>query len=166
MFNALEDLEFPDFRPRLEAELASQLSSVCALLPSLTYCSEFNEVQADKRNAYRNKVAENKAAAQSGHGDDGDAELDRDGQPATKKPRLEPGDSSEVDASEMPEGYNETSRADDDGEDDEGHGDEEEDDDEEPEEPDSERLEVEEPLDEADHGEAEDEALDNGDDSD
>jgi hypothetical protein len=24
VFNALEDLEFPDFRPRLEAELASQ----------------------------------------------------------------------------------------------------------------------------------------------
>jgi DNA polymerase epsilon subunit 3 len=139
---------------------------VFASQPLLTHCSEFNEVQTDKRNAYRNKVAESKAAAQSGHGDDGDAELDRDGQPATKKARLEPGDSSEMDASEMPEGYNETSRADDDGEDDEGHGDEEEDDDEEQEEPDSERLEVDEPLEEADHGEAEDEALDNGDDSD
>jgi hypothetical protein len=36
------------------------------------YCAEFNEVQTDKRNAYRNKVAESKAAAQSGHGDDGE----------------------------------------------------------------------------------------------
>lgn len=133
------------------------------------YSPEFNEVQTDKRNAYRNKVAESKAAAQSGHGDDGDTEgngegqLGRDGQPATKKARLEPGDSSGLDTSEIPEGYNmENSRADDDGEEDEGHGDEDEEDDEELEE----RLEVEEPLEEPDHGEAEDEALDNGDDSD
>jgi DNA polymerase epsilon subunit 3 len=63
----------------------------------------------------------------------------------------------------MPEGYNmENSRAEDDGEEDEGQGDEDEEDEEELEE----RLEVEETLDEPDHGEAEDEALDNGDDSD
>lgn len=127
-------------------------------------CTEFNEVQTDKRNAYRNKVAESKAAAQSSHGDDGDVELGRDGQPAAKKARLEGADNSGMDTSEMPEGYNmNDSRADDEGEEDEGHGDEdEEDEDEEPEE----RLEVEEHLEEPDHGEAEDEALDNGDDSD
>jgi DNA polymerase epsilon subunit 3 len=127
------------------------------------FCAEFNEVQTDKRNAYRNKVAENRAAAQSGHGDDGEVELDRDGQPAAKKARIEPGDSSGMDTSEMPEGYNmDNSRADDEGEEDEGHGDEDEEDEEEPEEP-EERLD---PLEEADHAEAEDEALDNGDDSD
>ncbi len=131
------------------------------------YGIEFNEVQTDKRNAYRSKVAESKAAAQAGHGEDGDvdvdAKLDRDGQPAAKKARLEPGDSSGLDTSEMPEGYNMgDSRVDDDGEEDEGHGDEEEDDEEEPEE----RLEVEEPLEEPDHKEVDDEALDNGDDSD
>jgi len=127
------------------------------------YCTEFNEVQTDKRNAYRNKVAENKAAAQSGHGDDGEVGLGRDGQPVAKKARLEPGDSSGMDTSEMPEGYNmDNSRADDDGDEDEGHGDEEEEDEEEPEEP-EERLD---PLEDADHGEAEDEALYNGDDSD
>ncbi|CAD6446710.1 13ce0b6c-c3ce-4817-b1d5-453934e80d32 [Sclerotinia trifoliorum] len=45
VFKALDDLEFPDFKPRLEAELA-----------------KFIETQSDKRNTYRKKVAADKAA--------------------------------------------------------------------------------------------------------
>ena len=94
---------------------------------------------------------------------EGGGQLDRDGQPASKKARMDP-DSSEMDASEMPEGYNMgDSRVEDDDNEDENHADEDDDD---ATEPDEERLEVEEPLEEADHKEEDDEALDNGDDSD
>ncbi|KAF2842472.1 histone-fold-containing protein [Patellaria atrata CBS 101060] len=46
IFDAIQELEFPDFIPRLEAELA-----------------RYNAVQCDKRNTYRRKVREEKAAA-------------------------------------------------------------------------------------------------------
>lgn len=147
VFNALEDLEFPDFRPRLEAELA-----------------KFNEVQTDKRNAYRSKVASNKAAGQAEHGEEGEGEtqLDREGQPVAKKARLEAGESSGIDA-----GANsgEDHHPDEEGED-EGHGDEGEGEDEDEEVDHEERLEVEEPLEDPEEREAADEALDNGEDSD
>lgn len=112
-------------------------------------------------------MAENKAANQASHGDDGDmdgeGQLDRDGQPASKKARLEH-DSSGLDTSEMPEGYNVgDSRVEDDPDDDEGHGDE---DDEDATEPEEEHLEGDERLEEPNYKEDDDEALDNGDDSD
>lgn len=124
-------------------------------------------MQTDKRNAYRNKVAENKAAAQGSHAEDvdgeGESQLRRNGQPASKKARIETGDSSGMDMSEMQEGYMGDSRVEDDAED-EPNGDEtEEEDDGEGHE---ERLDVEEPLEEPDHKEGADEALDNGEDSD
>lgn len=37
VFRALEELEFPDFKPRLEAELASSFPGPVALLPPLQY---------------------------------------------------------------------------------------------------------------------------------
>ncbi len=126
--------------------------------------AEFNEVQTDKRNAYKSKVA-SKAAGHGGHGEDGndgegDSIMDREGQPASKKARLDPDESmGALDASEIREGY---SRADHtaDEEGDEG-GDETEEDEDEGEE----RLEVEEQLEEPEEKEDQDEALDNGEDS-
>jgi DNA polymerase epsilon subunit 3 len=136
-------------------------------------CVEFNEVQTDKRNTYRKKVAADKASGRPGSPRPGDGEhvdvngegqMDRDGQPAPKKARRESGDvTMGEDVSDMPEGYsmNETI-ADEEGEDEEGQDAEDDEDDGEQEE----RLEVEEPLEEPEQREMEDEALDNGEDSD
>lgn len=127
---------------------------------------EFNETQLEKRNAYKTKLA-SKAAGTSGavdddHDGEGDSIMDRDGQPASKKARLDH-DEGGMDMSEMTEGY---SRADHTADDDEGddEGDEtEEDEDEE----DREALEVEDQIGEPEEKEDpdQDEALDNGDDS-
>ncbi|RDW94553.1 hypothetical protein BP5796_00316 [Coleophoma crateriformis] len=89
VFAALQDdLEFPDFVPRLEAELA-----------------KFNEISTEKRNTYRKKVAADKAADKSGAAGDAEAEADEateetrrdsNGQPAAKKARRESGHVDEV----------------------------------------------------------------------
>lgn len=56
---------------------------------------EFNEIQADKRNTYRKKVAADKASGpKSGSTVEGDkndvsVEADGDGEPAAKKPRID-----------------------------------------------------------------------------
>ncbi|KAH7383606.1 histone-fold-containing protein [Cadophora sp. MPI-SDFR-AT-0126] len=140
VFMALEDLEFPDFRNRLEAELA-----------------KFNEVQTDKRNAYRSKVA-NKAAGSGEQGED-DAHQDRDGRPAAKKVRLEGGEAPGAEGEEEID-PDETQDAD------QTEDDEDAQDDDEDEEGDDDQVEVEEQLDDIETREAEDEALDNGEDSD
>ncbi|PBP25432.1 CBF/NF-Y family transcription factor [Diplocarpon rosae] len=133
IFNALDDLEFPDFRNRLEAELA-----------------KYNEVQTDKRNVYRSKVA----SKASGTGEEEVAE-DRDGQPAAKKAKLETGQAGE----EEVEGADET-QDEAEAEEEEGDAQDESDDEE------GGRLEDEERLEDIEVGEVEDEALDNGEDSD
>lgn len=125
---------------------------------------EFNETQLEKRNAYKSKLA-NKAAGASGAGDDdndgeGDSLMDRDGQPASKKVRLDP-DESGMDMSEMTEGY---SRADHTA-DEEGDGENDETEEDEEDEDQEEVLEAEEPTEEPEEKEDQDEALDNGDDS-
>ncbi|CZT22665.1 uncharacterized protein RCC_08370 [Ramularia collo-cygni] len=51
---ALKDAELEEFLPRLDAEL-----------------KKYNEIQCDKRNAYRRKVKEEKAAATPGENDEG-----------------------------------------------------------------------------------------------
>lgn len=111
--------------------------------------------------------------AQAGEGEEGNNDLgeggshqDRDGQPAAKKARLEPGATSGMDSSEMiqegdPVGEH---TADESGEEDENHPDEGEDDEDEGDQ--EERLEVEDQLEDIEQQEAEDEALDNGEDSD
>ncbi|KAH7330382.1 histone-fold-containing protein [Rhexocercosporidium sp. MPI-PUGE-AT-0058] len=141
VFNALEDLEFPDFRNRLEAELA-----------------KFNEVQTDKRNAYRSKVA-NKAAGAGEPGEDGTQE-DRDGRPAAKKARLDGGEGEgEEGEGEGDIDPDETQDADQ-TEDEDDAQDEDEDDEV------DEQMEAEEQLEDTEQREGEDEALDNGEDSD
>lgn len=83
VLNALDDLDFGDFRPRLEAELA-----------------KFNELATEKRNAYRKRVAAEKAAgthkggtpstATNGDGNTSiNASAEPDSEPAAKKARLE-----------------------------------------------------------------------------
>ncbi|KAI9851803.1 MAG: hypothetical protein M1838_002661 [Thelocarpon superellum] len=79
VLEAIETLEFRDFLPRLEAELA-----------------KYNEVQTDKRNNYRKKLAADKAPAAeaassegatlNGNGEGGAA--DGDSPPAAKKARI------------------------------------------------------------------------------
>ncbi|TAQ88484.1 hypothetical protein B7494_g3204 [Chlorociboria aeruginascens] len=159
VFKALEDLEFPEFRPRLEAELA-----------------RFMEIQADKRINYRKKAAADKATGQAEEGDDEEGESHVEGQPAAKKARRENG-SRMVDEGDMGDEDGDGDR-DGDGDDTQGLGDDNdnendnEDDEDEDEDVDGDgggedRLEAEEQLDEeAEDEEPEDEALDNGDDSD
>jgi DNA polymerase epsilon subunit 3 len=73
VFKALEELEF-DFKDRLEAELA-----------------KFNEIQTDKRNAYRKKVAADKATKGEAGPETERNEADGgDDEPAAKKARLDP----------------------------------------------------------------------------
>ena len=129
----------------------------------------FNEVQTDKRNAYKTKLA-NKAMGQaSAEGTDmgDDIHLDRDGQPLAKKARLERSGGSGAAASGMRESYDQGDHtADEEGEN-EGHGDDDEEEAEDEEDGDGdERLEADEPLEESEQREADDEALDNGEDSD
>ncbi|ESZ96467.1 hypothetical protein SBOR_3199 [Sclerotinia borealis F-4128] len=151
VFKALDDLEFPDFKPRLEAELAKYI-----------------EMQSDKRNTYRKKVAADKASGEQGAGEDeeGDSEMvDRegDGEPKAKKVRRDGGSeetNDEIEEEEVDVDEDHDEEDDDDVEDGEGEAEGEgdaggEDDGEE-------RLEVEEP----EGKDAEDEALDNGEDSD
>lgn len=136
--------------------------------------SAFNEVQSDKQKR-RQKVAADKASGKTGspqprNGEErdlpgnheADDQVDRNGQPAAKRARREPGDAVE-DPSDLHEGDGTGDREDDEAEDDEGHGDETEEDegDHDP----DERMEAEE-LEEPEEREAEDEALDNGEDSD
>ncbi|TVY20076.1 DNA polymerase epsilon subunit D [Lachnellula arida] len=160
IFSALRALELPDWEDRLQAEL-----------------DKYTEIQTDKRINYRKKVADSKVdtaeGAQAGEGEEGNTELgegeshqDQDGQPAAKKARLEPGATSGMDSSEMiQEGYQTGEHtADESGEDDENHPDEGEDDEDEGDH--EERLEVEDQLEDIEQQEAEDEALDNGEDSD
>jgi len=82
VFKALDDLELDGFKDRLEAELA-----------------KFNEIQADKRNNYRKKVAADKASGvKSGSPADTTA-IEGDslnGEPAAKKPRTEPDRGGEI----------------------------------------------------------------------
>ncbi|TGO33579.1 hypothetical protein BHYA_0238g00040 [Botrytis hyacinthi] len=151
VFKALDDIEFPDFKPRLEAELA-----------------KFIELQSDKRNTYRKKVAADKVAGSQAGGEDGEGDsemLDRegDGEPKAKKVRR---DGSIGGSGEAQEEHDEEIDADEEhdeevegeeGEDDEeGEGEAREDDDGE------EKFDVEEP----EEKEVDDEALDNGEDSD
>lgn len=129
---------------------------------------EFNEVQADKRNTYRKKVAADKGAGKSepgeGEGEDGDTTLehdadgiDREGEPVAKKARREAGDGDVV-GEEEGDGERE------DEEDEEANGNGDETEEEEGEQEGAERPDDEERPDE-EEDEA-DEALDNGEDSD
>ena len=112
-------------------------------------------MQNDKRAAYKTKLAD-KAAGKIVEGDTEDGQLDRDGQPASKKARMDPDESVGVDQSEM---LDVDHTADEDGEDESEDGDDEEVDQ-------DDRLEVDEHLEEPEEKEAADEALDNGEDSD
>ncbi|KAG0650045.1 DNA polymerase II subunit D [Hyphodiscus hymeniophilus] len=154
---ALDDLEFPEFKPRLEAELA-----------------RFVELQTDKRNTYRKKVAADKASGKVGSPPPGEEEsyvegdhdgegMDGDGQPVAKKARMDrEGATREGDVRDMQrdedigegEGEGEEDESGEEPEDEEEEGDEVE-----------ERQETDEQIEEEQH-EAEDEALDNGEDSD
>jgi hypothetical protein len=135
---------------------------------------EFSEVQSDKRNTYRKKVAADKASGKAGAGEGEDGEvgemeghLDRDGQPAAKKARRETGGSVGDESSEMREGDMMGDPEDDEGDEEEDQGDDAEDDDQEEEEEEEEETgDVEEEEEEAEEREVEDEALDNGEDSD
>jgi DNA polymerase epsilon subunit 3 len=131
----------------------------------------FVELQTDKRNTYRKKVAADKAAGKVGspppgeeesyvEGDhEGEVQMDRDGQPVAKRARLD--ESGILREGDIPDMMREEEA----GEEDEG-GDEPEDDDEEEGDEVDERQEIEEQFEEPEHHEAEDEALDNGEDSD
>ncbi|KAB8289679.1 hypothetical protein EYC80_010591 [Monilinia laxa] len=157
VLKALDDLEFPDFKPRLEAELA-----------------KFIEMQNDKRNTYRKKVAADKATGgqigvEDGEGDSEMVDREGDGEPKAKKARRDGGsdekqeghDEEEVDADEDHDvDGGEEGEGEGEGEGEAGEEEEEEDDDDDDD--GEERFEVEEP----EEKEAEDEALDNGEDSD
>ncbi|TVY37435.1 DNA polymerase epsilon subunit D [Lachnellula occidentalis] len=173
IISALKALEFPDWEERLQAELDSENLGPAHVL------SEYTEIQTDKRLNYRKKVADNKVGtaegAQAAEGEDGNNDLgeggshqDRDGQPAAKKARLELGATSGMDESVMIQEGDQMGEhtADESGEDDENPADEAEDDEDENEEDHEERLEVEDQLEDIEPQEAEDEALDNGEDSD
>ncbi|KAL3428039.1 CBF/NF-Y family transcription factor [Phlyctema vagabunda] len=151
VFQALrEDLEFADFVPRLEAELA-----------------KFNEISAEKRSNSRKKAAADKGPEKTTTTEDENEETgDRDlnGQPAAKKARRL--DSARREESEK-EGEDEEVEGDGEGDgegDEEAEEDEEDDDDDVEEEADQDHDETVE--DEEREGEGTDEALDNGEDSD
>ncbi|CAG8950596.1 hypothetical protein HYFRA_00002805 [Hymenoscyphus fraxineus] len=149
VFAALEELEFPDWKEKLEGELA-----------------KWHEIQADKKNASKKKAAEK--------GEDGEVDTQgenedaiKSGPPAAKKARL---DSSQrpgggVEKSGLPARPNTgEGTADEDAGDEEDPAEEEEEDEEDEEA--EERIETEEQPDDTQAVEAEDEALDNGEDSD
>ena len=88
--SALKDAELEGFLPRLEAELKSKYTTFRVThsrtrhrsenlpprIQRLTNHTEYNEVQCDKRNSYRHRVKQEKAAAAadvdaSKDGDDG-----------------------------------------------------------------------------------------------
>lgn len=131
---------------------------------------EFVELQTDKRNTYRKKVAADKAAGKAGspppgeeesflEGDDADASMDRDGQPAAKKARMD--ESGTVREGDVLDTQKEGEEVDED----EGGDDPDDDEDEDGDEP-EERHDAEDQLEDPEEREAEDEALDNGEDSD
>ncbi|KAH8662998.1 histone-fold-containing protein [Tricladium varicosporioides] len=146
VFAALDELEFPDWKERLEPELA-----------------KYNEIQAEKKLKASNRKAEGKAGAEDDDHEtdegEGESQLERDGQPAAKKARIEPGSSSNAG------GAPEKPKTDDQAEGEED-GEEENEDDENEEEEEEERGQEDDQLEDAEHREAEDEALDNGEDSD
>jgi DNA polymerase epsilon subunit 3 len=152
---------------------SSKVSSCCPSNASKLTATGFNDIQTDKRNQYRKRVAADKETGKAGspHGEDDETlaevdmegPLDREGQPASKKARRETSDSTVEDMNELREPDIMGDREDEEGNDDEGHGDDPEDEEDEDQE---ERLEVEEQLDEAEQRDVEDEALDNGEDSD
>ena len=81
---ALKDAELEGFLPRLEAELKSTLSAFRNKFSiHLLTAAEYNETQCDKRNTYRRKVKEEKAAAAAKDGTDADVSMfSKDGETA------------------------------------------------------------------------------------
>ncbi|KAH8594312.1 histone-fold-containing protein [Bisporella sp. PMI_857] len=126
VLKALDELEFPDFKPRLEAELA-----------------KFNENQTDKRNAYRKKVASEKASGKPASDNEGEHE-EAGGGKGSPRPRKRGGSEEEGDAEEE-EQQEDTEEEDENEAEEENHDDRGEED---------------------ERKEEEDEAMDNGEDSD
>ncbi|KAI9699050.1 MAG: hypothetical protein M1836_003239 [Candelina mexicana] len=108
VLDAISELEFENFLPRLEAELASRLALIPICLNELTLpqklteerATEYNEVQTGKRNSYRRKIKEEKAASNgtppsglkgAANGDlvrdEVHSTVDKDSPPAAKRPR-------------------------------------------------------------------------------
>ncbi|EHL02413.1 hypothetical protein M7I_1488 [Glarea lozoyensis 74030] len=131
VFAALDTLEFPDWRERLEAELA-----------------KYKEITADKRSKAKKTAADKSEDTQDG----------QDGQPVAKKVRLD----GQGQVEEKTEGAENTADEAGNTADEEGSGEEAEEEEEEEEEGEKEGEEVEDPQ----ATEVEDEALDNGEDSD
>ena len=98
MLDAVKELEFEAFLPRLEAELQSTLTCPSAIFPAgNSRFAEYNAIQCEKRNSYRKKVREAARAkansnapdasdppAANGHSQHGP---DGDSPPAAKKAR-------------------------------------------------------------------------------
>jgi hypothetical protein len=136
----------------------------------LTLKLEFNEIQTDKRNTYRKKVAADKASGTKGGSPTGGggkngsaAEAEGDGEPVAKKPRID-ADATRDEVEDTSDLLDEGDLGEDGGEEAEEEGDiddlEEDAGEEEVEEPPEDGLED---IEERDGG---DEALDNGEDSD
>ncbi|KAI9739014.1 MAG: hypothetical protein M1818_005328 [Claussenomyces sp. TS43310] len=150
VFKALDDLELEGFSERLEAELA-----------------KFNELQAEKRNSHRKKIGADKASgAKVGSPTDrtGVAGDGLNGEPVAKKARTEPGQTGDDPGEEAAEDDTIGDAGDDIG--DEAEEDQDDDEAEDDEEGAGDSDEPPEDRDDADGREVEDEALDNGEDSD
>jgi DNA polymerase epsilon subunit 3 len=119
-----------------------------------SHTTGFNELQANKRNAYRQRVAADKAAS----GDVPDQEGGNPEGPAAKKARMSGGGAGDAGADA------EVAEEEDDEHDEEPEPEEDEDEDEQDQDQEQEREEGDDVMEEG-HGEAEDEALDNGEDS-
>lgn len=139
--------------------------------------AEFNEIQADKRNNHRKKVAADKAVGVKGGSPADTTMVEGDslnGEPAAKKPRTEPGRGGDIEEDEtVGDVGDETEIVDEQEEEQEPEPEPEQEQEQEQEEEDEEDAEVvddaDEPPEDRDEVEArdtEDEALDNGDDSD
>ncbi|SMQ46865.1 unnamed protein product [Zymoseptoria tritici ST99CH_3D7] len=112
---ALKDAELEEFIPRLEAEL-----------------KRYNEIQCDKRNTYRKKVKEEKAAATQEGGEggskDGGSTNGTNSDPIVLTDRTEPDDGGERPAKKMKGEGGEAVQADQDGDDaDDDEGDDDQD---------------------------------------
>lgn len=77
VLEALVDLEFEGFVPRVEAEL-----------------NKYNELQTGKRNEYRRKLKEEKSGGEKGKGDTGDGDREEEEGRAAKRMRREEGEES------------------------------------------------------------------------
>lgn len=161
----MEELEFPDWKEKLEGELASGYFEPASTTIFWQGHLEWHEIQAEKKNNASKKKAAEK-------GEDGEEETQGEnedssklGQPVAKKARLETAQKAGgIERTSLPTRPNTGEHtADEDAGDDEDPADDDEDDDED-EEP-EERLEVE-GHEDTQEVEAEDEALDNGEDSD